>query len=103
MTDVFDQVQKEIEGHKPTPYIAIPFIVLFGMGLVYVGLIFFMILLNMAEWLPSVTWDDQRYHGVEAISEVYQMLMTRGLLILWPIFSVFCLIGEAQDRKRHAA
>lgn len=101
MTDVFPQVEKEIE--KPTPYLAIPFIVLFGLGLIWCGMIFFLVLLNMAEWLPSVTWDDQRYRGVEAISEVYQMLMTRGLLILWPIFSVFCIFGEAQDRKRHAA
>lgn len=103
MTDVFDQVQKEIEGHKPTPYLAIPFIVLFGLGLIWIGLIFVLILLNMADWLPPIVWDDRRYKGVEAISEVYQMLLTRGLLILWPISSIFCLIGEAQDRKRHAA
>lgn len=53
--------------------------------------------------MPPIVWDDRRYKGVEAISEVYQMLLTRGLLILWPISSIFCLIGEAQDRKRHAA
>ena len=103
MTDVFDQVEKEIEGHKPTPYLAIPFIVFFGFLAVQIGLLFLMIMLNMAEWLPSVTWEDQHYRGVEAISEVYQMLLTRTLLVLWPICSVLFIYGEAQDRKRHAA
>ena len=103
MTDVFPQVQKETEAEKPTPYLAIPFIVLFGLGLIWIGLIFFLILLNMAHWLPPVTWDGTVYRGADAIAEVYQTMITRGLLVLWPVASLMALFGEYQDRKRRAA
>ena len=103
MTDVFPKVEKEIEAEKPTPYLAIPFIVLFGLGLIWIGLIFFLVLLNMAQWLPPVTWDGTVYRGADAIAEVYQMLITRGLLVLWPVASLMVLFGEYQDRKRRAA
>lgn len=103
MTDVFPQVEKEIEADKPTPYLAIPFIVLFGLGLIWIVLIFLLILLNMAQWLPPVTWDGTVHRGADAIAEVYQMLITRGLLVLWPVVSLMVLLGEYQDRKRRAA
>lgn len=103
MTDVFPQVEKEIAAEKPTPYLAIPFIVLFGLGLIWCGLIFFLVLLNMANWLPPVTWDGTVYRGANAITEVYQMLVTRGLLVMWPVVSLMVLFGEYQDRKHRAA
>lgn len=103
MTDVFPQVEKEIEAEKPTPYLAIPFIVLFGLGLIWVVLIFLLVLLNMAQWLPPVTWDGTVHRGADAITEVYQMMLTRALLVIWPVASVMVLIGEFQDRKRRAA
>lgn len=102
MTDVFPKVEKEIEAEKPTPYLAIPFIVLFGLGLVFVGLLMLLVLLNMAQWLPPVTWDGTVHRGADAIAEVYQTMITRGLLVLWPVASLMALFGEYQDRKRRA-
>ncbi len=104
MTDVFPQVEKEIEAEKPTPYLAIPFIVLFGLGLVLVGVVFLATLFMMAGWFPvSMTFMDERYYGSDILNYVIVRNLVRALLVAWPILSILAIVGEAQDRKRRAA
>lgn len=104
MTDVFPQVEKEIEAEKPTPIVAIPFIVLIGLCLVLVAVVFIATLFMMAGWFPtSMTFMDERYYGSDILNYVIMRNLVRVLLVLWPIMSAFAIVGELQDRKRRAS
>lgn len=94
----------ETPDDGPTPYFAVPFIVLAGLCFVVLMIMFIGTLFMMAGWWPmSITLGDDRYFGTDIMTGVVIRYAVRGVLILWPILSALAIVGEYQDRKRRAA
>ena len=88
----------------PTPYIAIPFMVLALLFFVGLMIMTICVLFDIAGWFPSaMTFEGERYYGGEVLTHVVMRSVTRVLLVVWPILSIAMIVGENQERKRRAA